>query len=67
MEEVVFTPTCIITPPLHICVQTCNKVQSKVTMTCGIYVDRCVRGYHTYQDLWDTAVGEELLVRKIES
>ena len=29
-------------------------------MACKIDVEDCVHGYHTYQDVWDTAVGEEL-------
>ena len=24
----------------------------------------CVRGYYTYQDIWDAAVGEELLCKR---
>ena len=36
-------------------------------MAYGIYVESYVRGYHTNQDIWDAAVGEELLVRKIGS
>ena len=54
---VVFTTT-------HICVRMCNRAQSKVTMACGIYVESCVCGYHTYEDIWEAAVGEELLCKR---
>ena len=27
-------------------------------------MESCVRRYHTYQDIWDTAVGEELLCKR---
>ena len=29
-------------------------------MACVYQVDRCVRGYHVYQDTWSPLVGEEL-------
>ena len=31
---------------------------------CRIYVESCVCGYHTYQDIRDIAVGEELLCKR---
>ena len=42
----------IITPPLHLCVWTCT------------WRAVSVREYHTYQDIWDAAVEEELLCKR---
>ena len=60
MGGVVFTPTHRITPPISVYGRII-AAQSKVTMACRIYVESCERGYHTYHDIWDAAVGEELL------
>ena len=44
----------------------------RVTFTCIVIemaayeMGSSVRGYHVYKDLWDTSIGEDILMMKID-